>query len=104
MSEMESVTLKILDKEYRVACQPGEKESLTASAKFLIARLDEIKKKGTILGAERMAVMAALNISHELLTGESLVNQYNDIEQRIDGMSQKIQNTIKAIDKEVLPV
>ena len=48
--------------------------------------------------------MAALNISHELLTGESLVNEYNDIEQRIDGMSQKIQNTIKAIDKEVLPV
>ena len=98
MSELESVTLKILDKEYRVACQPGEKESLTASAKFLTTRLDEIKSKGSVLGAERIAIMAALNISHELLTGESLVNEYNDIEQRIDGLSQKIQNTINTID------
>ena len=98
MSELESVTLKILDKEYRIACQPGEKESLNASAKFLTARLAEIKSKGTVLGAERIAVMAALNISHELLTGETLVNEYNDIEQRIDGLSEKIQNTINTID------
>ena len=42
--------------------------------------------------------MAALNISHELLTGESLVNEYNDIEQRIDGLSEKIESTISAID------
>lgn len=97
MSSPESVTLKILDKEYRVACQPGEKESLTASAKFLVDRLDEIKSKGSILGAERIAIMAALNLSHELLTGESIVNEYNDIEERIDGLSEKIQNTISAI-------
>jgi cell division protein ZapA len=98
MSSPESVTLKILDKEYRVACQPDEKDSLTASAKFLTTRLNEIKSKGSIIGAERIAIMAALNISHELLTGESLVNEYNDIEQRIDGLSEKIQSTISAID------
>ena len=98
MSNPESVTLTILDKEYRVACQPGEKDSLTASAKFLNDRLEEIKSKGSIIGAERIAIMAALNLSHELLTGESLVNEYNDIEQRIDGLSEKIQNTIEKID------
>lgn len=104
MSTLESVTLTILDKEYRVACQPNEKESLGASAKLLSKRLEEIKSKGTVLGAERIAVMAALNLCHELLTGETLVNEYNDIDQRIDGLSEKIQNTINAIDKEVLPV
>ena len=51
-----------------------------------------------MIGAEKIAVMAALNLSHELLTGESLVNEYNDIEERIDGLSEKIQNTINAID------
>ena len=98
MSEVESVTLTILEKEYRVACQASEKDSLIASAKFLGKRLDDIKKKGAIIGSERIAIMAALNLSHELLTGESLVNKYNDIEQRIDGLSQKIQSTINAID------
>ena len=98
MSTPESVTLKILDKEYRVACDPAEKDSLTASAKMLVERLDEIKNKGSVIGAERIAVMAALNLSHELLTGESLVNEYNDIEQRIDGLSEKIKNTIDSID------
>ena len=98
MSTPEAVTLKILDKEYRVACDPAEKDSLTASAKMLIKRLDEIKTKGSVIGAERIAVMAALNLSHELLTGESLVNEYNDIEERIDGLSEKIKNTIDSID------
>lgn len=104
MSKPDSLTLTILEKEYRVACHPNERESLGASARLLNKRLEEIKSKGTVLGAERIAVMAALNLCHELLTGESLVNEYNDIEQRIDGLSEKIQNTINAIDKEVLPV
>ena len=98
MSTSESVTLTILEKEYRIACQANEKESLTASAKLLNKRLEDIKKSGSVIGAEKIAVMAALNLSHELLTGESLVNEYNDIEERIDGLSEKIQNTINAID------
>ena len=66
--------------------------------------LTELKNKSSVLSAEKVAVMTALNLCHELLTGESIVNEYNDIEQRIDGLSQKIENTIGAIDKEVLPV
>lgn len=104
MNSPDAVTLHILDKEYRVACQPEDKDNLIASAKLLNDRLDEIKKKGAVLGAERIAIMAALNLSHELLTGESLVNEYSDIEQRIDGLSQKIQNSIRKFDKEAVPV
>lgn len=98
MNTPESVTLTILDKEYRIACQAQEKDDLIASARLLNERLGDIKKKGSVIGAERIAIMAALNLSHELLTGETLVNEYNDIEQRIDGLSEKIQNTINAID------
>ena len=104
MNSPDAVTLHILEKEYRVACQPEDKDNLIASAKLLNDKLDEIKNKGAVLGAERIAIMAALNLSHELLTGESLVNEYSDIEQRIDGLSQKIQNSIRKFDKEVVPV
>lgn len=98
MSKAESVLLTILDKEYRIGCQPEERESLEASARLLNERLEEVKSKGSVIGAERIAIMVALNLSHELLTGESLVNEYSDIEQRIDGLSEKIQNTIDKID------
>lgn len=112
MKSSDSVTFTVLEKEYRVACKPEEKENLLASARLLITRLDEIKSKGNVIGAERIAIMAALNMSHELLTGESLVNEYSDIEQRIDGLSEKIQKTMRSIDstskgkplQEVLPV
>ena len=104
MSSPDSVTLNILDKEYRIACQSIEKDSLIASSKLLTERLDAVKNKGSVLGAERIAIMVALNLCHELLTGETLVNEYSDIEQRIDTLSEKIQNTIQTFDKEVLPV
>jgi len=107
MKSSDSVTFRVLDKEYRVACQPEEQENLMASAKMLNSRLDDIKNKGNVIGAERIAIMAALNLCHELLTGESLVNEYSDIEQRIDGLSEKIQSTLQSIDatdKEALPV
>jgi len=104
MNTPDAVVLKILDKEYRVSCQPDEKESLMESSRLLNERLAEIKSKGAVMGSERIAIMAALNLCHELLTGETMVNEYSDIEQRIDGLSEKIQNTISAIDKEVLPV
>ena len=104
MTSPDAVTLTILDKEYRVSCQPDEKENLIASSRLLNSKLDEIKNKGAVLGAERIAIMAALNLSHELLTGESLVNEYSDIEQRIDGLSEKIQSSIRRFDKEVIPV
>lgn len=98
MSSPDSVSLNILDKEYRVACSTEEKEGLIASAKLLNERLNEIKTKGNVIGTEKIAIMAALNLCHELLTGESIVNEYSDIEQRIDGISEKIQNTMRSID------
>jgi len=62
----ETLDVKLLSKEYRVACEPAERESLTAAVAFLADRLDEIatKTKGT---GERLAIMAALNLAHEFL-------------------------------------
>lgn len=61
------VTVKILDKEYRVACEPHEKDDLIEAARLLDQRMREIRQSGRIIGVDRIAVMAALNISHEFL-------------------------------------
>jgi cell division protein ZapA len=62
------VTVRILDKEYRVACQPNEQQGLIDSARMLDQRMREIRQTGRVVGTERIAVMAGLNIAHELLT------------------------------------
>jgi len=61
------VTVRILEKEYRVACSPLEQEGLLASAQLVDRRMREMRQSGRIIGPERIAVMAALNIAHELL-------------------------------------
>ncbi|SER10123.1 cell division protein ZapA [Solimonas aquatica] len=66
-SEPLSVTVRILGKEYAVACPPDEHEALVKSADYLNERMTSIKKRGKALGTERIAVMAALNITRELL-------------------------------------
>jgi cell division protein ZapA len=62
-----SVTVRIMGREYTVICPPEEHEALVASADFLNDRMTAIRKRGKALGAERIAVMAALNIARELL-------------------------------------
>ncbi len=60
-----SVTIRILDKEYMLRCPPEEREILLASARELNDRMRELRGSGKVLGAERMAVMAALTVIHE---------------------------------------
>ena len=59
--------VRILDKEYLVACPDNEREALLSSAEFLNQKMKEIRDTGKIVGADRIAVMAALNIVNEML-------------------------------------
>ncbi len=67
MSQPHTVTVKILDKEYQVACPADQEAELLVSAKYLDKQMRTIRDTGKVIGLERIAVMAALNISHELL-------------------------------------
>jgi len=62
-----TVTVKILDKEYQVACPAEQEAELVVSARYLDKQMRGIRDTGKVIGLERIAVMAALNISHELL-------------------------------------
>ncbi|MCB1679703.1 MAG: cell division protein ZapA [Halioglobus sp.] len=67
MNQPYTVTVKILDKEYQVACPQEQEAELIVSARYLDKQMRGIRESGKVIGLERIAVMAALNISYELL-------------------------------------
>mgnify|MGYP001547068765 FL=1 len=95
MKNQDSLSIIILDKEYRVACPPGEQQSLQASANELNRKLNEIKAKGAVIGTERIAIMAALNLCHEMLTGQTLQAEHTELNTRIDTLSEKIDSSMR---------
>jgi cell division protein ZapA len=61
------VTIRILEKEYHVACPAEEKAALQTSAELLNSKMREIRDSGKVVGLDRVAVMAALNLANELI-------------------------------------
>lgn len=66
----DTVIVKILDKDYQVACPAGQQHALADSANYLDQQMRNIRANGKVIGLERIAVMAALNITNQLLQGE----------------------------------
>ena len=70
MSERDAsrpLSVRILEKEYFVACPPEDRAALLDSAELLNGRMKEIRDSGKIVGLDRIAVMAALNLAHEVI-------------------------------------
>lgn len=74
----EPVNVKILDREYTVGVGPGEREGLTAAAHLVDARMREIRGGNRMVALDRLAVLAALNLAHEL----QQLRQERDAQQR----------------------
>lgn len=83
-----AVTVTILDREYQIACQPHEESRLRQSAEFLNGKMREIRSKGNVIGNDRIAVMAALNIAHEYLLLKPLETEYADITQQLEVLNK----------------
>jgi cell division protein ZapA len=64
----QTIEVTLLGRTYRVACGDGEREALMQAVAYLDGKMNEIRKNGKVMGAERIAVMAALNVAHELLS------------------------------------
>ncbi len=65
--EMAQVSVRILEKEYQFACPASERNDLLNSAEFLNAKMRQIRDSGKVVGLDRIAVMAALNLANDLL-------------------------------------
>lgn len=105
MTENQSivVAVDILGKEYRIACGTNEKDALLASARYLDEKMRDVRSNGNVVGSERIAVMAALNISHELLQQKFIEHERNkSLKFRLNGLQERIEMALD--DSPQLPI
>jgi cell division protein ZapA len=87
-----AVTVRILDKEYQVSCQEHEKNALMDSARYLDEKMREIRNTGKVIGSDRVAVMAALNITYDLLQCKSTLSGSHQLESdKIKQLQNKVE-------------
>ncbi len=95
-TKLHPVSIKILGKDYRIACADKEQEILLRSAQELDDQMREIRASGTVNGADRIAVMAALNLTHELRLAQGKEqNPTNNISSKLTKLRHKIENILE---------
>ena len=99
-SKPKAVSVLILDKEYHVACQPGEEEALLSAAMHLNDRMQKVRRGGKVIGAERIAVMVALNMAHELLQLKGAeLEQDSGLEQRMKQLQEQVEVALDQVNQ-----
>ena len=91
MTDDKPASVYILDKEYLISCAEDEREQLHAAVTFLNLKMKDVKESGKVIGAERIAVMTALNIAHELLAYKRQNDNYTT---SIDKTIQRLRNKL----------
>jgi cell division protein ZapA len=91
---MVRVSVRILEKEYQVACLPEERSELLDSAEFLNAKMKDIRDAGNIVGLDRIAVMAALNLAHELLKRNRNEAIESEVSERVKQMRERVESAL----------
>lgn len=95
MQDKNIANVSILDKSYQVACPPEEHDALIRAANELDARMRAIRSSGSIIGLERIAVMAALNLSHELLQTSKSLSTSKPIDQdALERIAKKLDHAL----------
>ncbi|PCI71156.1 MAG: cell division protein ZapA [Piscirickettsiaceae bacterium] len=100
MPTLDSVTVTILDKDYQVSCPADERSKLESSARYLDQKMNDIRQSGRIVGLDRIAVMAGLNIAHDLLNeGDKKNNASLGVSEKIHALQNKLDFAINTFDK-----
>lgn len=95
--DKDALTISLLGREFRVACPEGEEKQLLAAVDYLNRKLREVRDTGKVVGNERIAIMAALNIAHELLSNRP--NAHVDsgaFRGRIEAMQETVDSALAA--------
>jgi cell division protein ZapA len=87
------VSVRILEKEYQFACPSDEQNDLLRSAEYLNARMKQIRDAGGVVGTDRIAVMAALNLANDLLKGR---NKDQSHETRVGARLKTLRERVEA--------
>ena len=92
MTQAKTLTVQILDKDYCIACPADERANLENAARYLDGKMREIRSGGKVIGADRIAVMAALNITHDLL------HKQQRLDQEADSTRAKVRDLLERVD------
>lgn len=97
MTQPNTVTVHILDKEYCIGCPADERANLESAARYLDGKMREIRSSGKVIGGDRIAVMAALNITHDLLHKQQRLDQEVDhTRERVRDLLERVDNALAA--------
>ena len=89
------VSVRILDKEYQVACPASERTDLLDSAEILNQKMREIRDSGRVVGLDRIAVMAALNMANDLLRAQARDKLLEgDVSDRLKHISDRVESVL----------
>lgn len=91
MSTNKPLNVTILDKEYLIGCTDEERDILHRAIEYLNKKMREVKASGKVIGSERIAVMAALHITHELLQYKERNESYTS---SVDNLIRRLQSKI----------
>lgn len=90
-----AVSVQILSKAFQVSCPPGLEEQLLEASRYLDQKMREIRNNGRVIGLERIAVMAALNIANELLAFRQQKESYvQTVAEQIERLQNKIDEAL----------
>ena len=94
-NDVKTLSINIMDKEYQISCPADEEEALLRSARYLSEQMMEIRSTGKVVGVDRVAVMAALNIANELLRGSKNASSNQDVaNRRLKMLNEKISSIL----------
>ncbi len=96
-SSNQTVTITLLDKQYQVACPIEEREELLESARVLNQQMLDIRRSGAVIGLERIAIMSALNIAHELVRAQKSTQTGDMVGSGIERLRDKIDDAIRGL-------
>lgn len=94
MSVAKPIDVQILGREFTVSCTDEEREGLMEAVSYLDKKMRDIRDSGKVAGLERIAIMAALNISHEVLNTKTGDVDIGDYRRRINAMQNQIDEAI----------
>lgn len=98
MSESKPVSVHIMDKEYLIACEEHERDLLQAAVRLLNEKMHEVRSSGSVIGTERIAVMAALHMAHELIEHKSRNEDYTSrVDHDVKRLRQKIEQALNKV-------
>jgi cell division protein ZapA len=90
------VSVRIMEKEYVVACPYDERSALLDAAEFLNVRMREIRDSGKVVGHDRIAVMAALNLAHEFLKGRDRESKLDTgVVPRVRALRERVESALE---------